>query len=198
MMALPIATAEIVGSFDLAASRSLDRRSFTRLAIVSPLAAVLGCAGYRMGARTLYPPDIETVYVPMIESNSYRRNLGEWLTEAVIKLIETDTPFKVVNTPNADSVLSCRITSDSKNLAMNSPTSEGRELRVNFQVSVDWLDRKGDAIKPGQSIPAPAGLNSIQDGANMFPELGQSITSSQQTGIQRLAEQIVSMMEAAW
>jgi hypothetical protein len=197
MMASSIARAEIARSFVRATPRKLDRRSFTRLAVASPLAAVLGCAGYRMGARSLYPPDIETVYVPMIESNSYRRNLGEWLTEAVIKLIETDTPFKVVNTPNADSVLSCRITSDSKNLAMNSPTSEGRELRVNFDVLVKWLDRKGDPLKPEQSIPAPTGL-SIQDGANMFPELGQSISSSQQTGIQRLAEQIVSMMEAAW
>jgi hypothetical protein len=191
MMASPIETAAF-------SQRPVSRRVFTRLAIGSPLAAMLGCAGYQMGARTLYPPDIRTVYVPMIESNSYRRNLGEWLTEAVIKQIEAETPFKVVNTPNADSVLSCRITSDSKNLAMNSPTSEGRELRVNFQVAVDWVDRKGDAIKPAQSIPAPAGLNTIQDGSNMFPELGQSVTSSQQTGIQRLAEQIVSMMEAAW
>jgi hypothetical protein len=191
MMATPIAKAPLF-------QRPISRRVFTRLAIGSPLAAVFGCAGYQTGARTLYPSDIQTVYVPMIESNSYRRNLGEWLTEAVIKQIEAVTPFKVVNTPNADSVLSCRITSESKNLAMNSPTSEGRELRVNFQVAVDWLDRKGDAIKPAQAIPAPAGLNTIQDGSNMFPEIGQSITSSQQTGIQRLAEQIVSMMEAAW
>jgi len=58
-----------------------------------------------MGTRTLYPPDIHTVYVPIIESNSYRRQLGEWLTEAVAKEIENVTPFKVVNTPEADSVL---------------------------------------------------------------------------------------------
>ena len=36
--------------------------------------AVGGCAGYRFGAASLYPPDIQTVYVPMFESNSFRRN----------------------------------------------------------------------------------------------------------------------------
>ncbi|HEV3004430.1 MAG TPA: hypothetical protein VGX78_08200, partial [Pirellulales bacterium] len=64
-----------------------------------------GCAGYRVGARSLYPPDIQTIYVPIIDSKSYRRFLGERLTEAVVKRIEEVTPFKVVHTPDADSVL---------------------------------------------------------------------------------------------
>ena len=51
-------------------------------------AGVGGCAGYRFGAASLYPPDIQTVYVPVFESNSFRRNLSEWLTEAVCKEIE--------------------------------------------------------------------------------------------------------------
>ena len=41
-------------------------------------------------------PDVSTVYVPMIESGSYRRDLGERLTEAVAKQIELKTPYKVV------------------------------------------------------------------------------------------------------
>lgn len=180
------------------AALRLSRREFSWLAAASPLVALFGCAGYRMGARTLYPPDIETVYVPIIESNSYRRNLGEWLTEAVVKEIENVTPFKVVNTPEADSVLSCRIMSDNKRMAMESSTDEGRELQVTWQVSVSWVDRKGDLIKPEQQIPAPQAFNTVQDTANMFPELGQSVTSAEQTAIERLAKQIVSMMESAW
>lgn len=178
--------------------RPLSRRQFCWLAAASPLAAAWGCAGYHMGARTLYPPDIHTVYVPIIESNSYRRNLGEWLTEAVVKQIEKVTPFKVVGSPEADSVLSCRIVSDSKRMAMESPTDEGRELQLTWQVSVTWEDRNGDLVKPAQQIPAPQSLNTIQNTASLFPELGYSITSAEQTAIERLARQIVSMMEAAW
>ena len=58
-----------------------------------------GCAAYRFGAASLYPPDIQTVYVPVFESNSFRRNLSELLTEAVCKEIELKTPYKVVGTP---------------------------------------------------------------------------------------------------
>ena len=57
-----------------------------------------------MGAESLYAPDVQTVYVPMIESESFRRDLGERLTEAVVKEIELKSPFKVVGTPDADSI----------------------------------------------------------------------------------------------
>lgn len=178
----------------------LGRRRFALLLASAPLAATLGCANYRWGRKLLYPSDIRTVYVPLIASNSYRRGLGEWLTEAVVKEIDNVTPFKVVNSElGADSTLACRITSDVKQLAMESPTDEGRELQTTFYVTVDWRDRKGDLVQPSQAIPGPAALaNPIQNTANMFPEIGQSITSAQQTVIQELARQIVSMMEAPW
>ena len=38
-----------------------------------------GCAGYHIGNATLFPPDISTVYVPMVDSHSFRPDLGEAL-----------------------------------------------------------------------------------------------------------------------
>ena len=77
-----------------------------------------GCAGYRFGNNTLYASNVRTVYVPMIQSESFRTtpgiDLGERLTEAVCKEIEKRTPFKVVGDPNADSVLTARIVADTK------------------------------------------------------------------------------------
>src|SRR5262245_65624285 len=73
-----------------------------------------GCAGYQIGNRSLYRPDIRTVHVPVIQSESYRRNLGEKLTEAVVKEIELKTPYKVVDAESADSILSLRLVSDSQ------------------------------------------------------------------------------------
>ncbi len=61
--------------------------------------------GYQFGNRSLYSPDIRTVNVPMFKSNTLRADLGEWLTEAVVKEIELRTPYKVVSSPLADSVL---------------------------------------------------------------------------------------------
>ena len=92
-------------------------------------AAADGCAAYRFGAASLYPPDIQTVYVPVFESNSFRRNLSEWLTEAVCKEIELKTPYKVVGTPQADSVLTGKLTSDTKRVIVEDQYDMPRERR---------------------------------------------------------------------
>ena len=54
-----------------------------------------GCAGYQLGNANLFVPGIHTVHVPMFQSDTYRRNLSEWLTEAVVKEIES-AGFKLV------------------------------------------------------------------------------------------------------
>ena len=86
-----------------------------------------GCVGYQVGTGSLYAPDVATVYVPMIESDSYRRDLGERLTEAVVKEIELKTPYKVVSTPDADSMLSARLLTDTR---QNAGQERVRRLRA--------------------------------------------------------------------
>src|SRR6476619_7380522 len=85
-----------------------------------------GCIGYQVGTGSLYAPDVATVYVPMIDSDSYRRDLGERLTEAVVKEIELKTPYKVVNTPDADSILSARLLTDTRRRVIQNAFSDPR------------------------------------------------------------------------
>jgi hypothetical protein len=157
-----------------------------------------GCAGYQVGTRSLYRPDIRTVHVPMIESNSYRRYLGERLTEAVVKEIELKTPYKVVDSDAADSVLTVRLASDSKRVLAENRFDEPRDIETDFFVQVSWVDRRGDLIMSHNDIPAQPLLLNIGQSANFVPEGGQSLTTAQQEAIQRMAEQIVGQMELAW
>ncbi len=60
--------------------RQLPVKLACSLCVVSLL--VCGCAGYQVGQQALYRPDVQTVHVPIFESNSFRRNLGEQLAEA--------------------------------------------------------------------------------------------------------------------
>ena len=182
------------------APRPCKRACSTSMAAIALLSCMLlgGCAGYRMGTASLYPPDIHTVYVPIFESESFRRNLGERLTEAVVKEIESKTPFKVVNSPNADSILTGRLTTETKRLLIEGPTREGREVQLDFRVDVNWIDRKGEIVQPMQSVPVPSSIVSIGQTSDIVPEVGQSIATGQQQAIQRVAEQIVSLMEAPW
>jgi hypothetical protein len=169
------------------------------LLLLLTLVSNSGCANYRMGARSIYAPDVQTVYVPMIPSNSYRQFLGEWLTEAVVKRIEQVTPYKVVpRREEADSVLTVRINSDMKQVLMESFTDEPRELALTMQVSADWVNRNGQQLGQPVNVPLPPTLNPIDQSANVYPELGQSVSSGEMRDVQQLAVQIVSMMEAPW
>jgi hypothetical protein len=171
------------------------RLSILILACVS----VAGCAGYHMGVRSLYAPDIETIFVPIFESNSFRPDLGERLTEAVIKEIEQKTPYKVVGNPDdADSVLSGRILSDEKRVLIENNNDAPRQLEAALVIEVRWVNRRGDLIRDPGAVPLPPPLLTMQETAALVPEAGQSIATSQQEAIDNLATRIVEMMEIPW
>jgi hypothetical protein len=157
-----------------------------------------GCAGYQLGSRSLYRPDIRTVHVPVIQSDSYRRYLGERLTEAVVKEVELRTPYKVVDADSADSVLSVRLISDTKKVLANNRFSEPRDIETDFFIQTSWIDRRGDLIMSHEDVPASPLLVNIGQQANFVPEGGQSLITGQQEAIIKLAQQIVGQMELAW
>ncbi len=157
-----------------------------------------GCASYQVGSRSLYAPDIQTVYVPLIESDSWRRDLGEQLTEAVIKEIELHTPFKVVGTPDADSILSTRLISDTKRVTIENQNDDPRAVEIQLQAEITWLNRRRQPLQPTRCIGLPAELLPIGSTTTLIAEAGQSVATSQHQALQRLAQQIVSTMEESW
>jgi len=157
-----------------------------------------GCASYRVGNQTLYAPDVRTVYVPMIETNSFRRDLGERLTEAVVKEIELKTPFKVVGTPDADSVLSARMVGETKRVTIENQNDDPRAVEINMAVEITWLNRRRAPLRAPTTLALPPDLLPVANTSTLIPEAGQSIATSQQQAIVRLAQQIVSTMEEPW
>jgi hypothetical protein len=178
-----------------------SRRNFFRSLSTLALAALgtSGCAGWRIGQQTLYRPDIRTVYVPPVESGSFRRNLGERLTEALVKEIELKSLYKVEADPAADSTLRCSIITESKRVITETKFDDPRDLDVNFFVQVSWTDSRGDLITGSvQTMPLPPIVVNVGESANFVPEGGQSIATAQQEAFENIAEQIVGMMEMPW
>ena len=162
------------------------------------LLAVAGCAGYQIGHQSLYRPYIRTVHVPVFESESLRRNLGERLTEAVVKEIESRTPYKVVHTPDADSTLQGRILRDTKRVTGQNRNSDARLIETQWVVDVRWVNRRGEMLMQQAGLPVP--LTALPDARQdtFVPEGGQSLATAQQQVIQRLARDIVGHMEVWW
>lgn len=174
-------------------------KQLVAIAVLAGLFA--GCAGYRSGAASLYAPDVRTVYIPMIESDSFRRDLGERLTEALAKEVELKTPYKVVANPNADSLLEVRLRNDRRTVQAEDQFDNPRVFANELVAEATWINRRRLPLAPTQTINLPAGFGNavgVIQSTPLIPESGQTIASQQQLAIARLAEQIVGVMEEPW
>ncbi|MEC7564699.1 MAG: LPS assembly lipoprotein LptE [Planctomycetota bacterium] len=165
--------------------------------VLSASLALSGCTGYQLGNENLFRPDIRTVQVPIIQSESFRQGLGERLTEAVVKEIELRTPYKVVSAESADSIFRAQIVNEQKRVIAENTFDEARDIEVQMVIEVSWLDRRGQQLIQRSQIPFDEGVY-ITQAANFVPEGGQSLVTAQQEVIRKLAAQIVSQMELPW
>lgn len=157
-----------------------------------------GCAGYQVGNQTLFPQEVHSVYVPVFKSNSFRRNLGERLTEAVVKEIEKSTPYKVVDEANADTTLLGAIVQETKTVLVPDLSGDAREVQTSISVQVSWVDKKNVKIRDDNCIPLPEEIADVSGSSNLVPEMGQTVATAQQEAISRIAKQIVGLMEKPW
>lgn len=149
---------------------------------------LVGCVGYHVGNQYLFRSDIRSVHVPIFESDSYRRFLGQQLTEAVIKEIEGSTPLVIAEPQLAHSFLRGRILNEGKQVVGQTRTAEARSLNYVWRVEVTWTDRAGVPLMERQVLR-------IDREAVFNPEGGQSLSSAQMKIIERLARDIVGQME---
>ena len=151
----------------------------------------VGCAGYHMGNQYLYRSDIRTVHVAMFESNSNRKFLGQRLTEAITKQIITSTPLTITEPALANSFITGRLLRESKSVTGETSTDEARSLDVANRVEFTWVDRVGTPLMQRQTVR-------LDFDAELIPEGGQSLVTTQQEIIDRIAREVVGQMETPW
>ena len=159
--------------------------------VASVLVTSVGCAGYHLGNQYLYRSDIRTVHVAMFDSQSHRRFLGQRFTEAITKQIITSTPLTITEPAIANSVITGRLVRESKSVTGETVTDEARSLDVANRIEFTWVDRAGTPLMPRQTVR-------IDFDAELIPEGGQSLTTTQQEIIDRIAREVVGQMETPW
>lgn len=165
------------------------------LATAAPLA---GCAAYQLGNGTLYNPNIRTVYIPIVRNDTFRPMVGVQLTEALVKAVELRTPYKVVGDPSADSTLTCRVVSESKQVITENRTDDPRAIDAILNIELTWLDRRGNLLMENRFVPPGQYAFLFSQSSHFVPEGGQSVSTALQHDIERLADTIVSQMESRW
>jgi Lipopolysaccharide-assembly len=175
---------------------SLSTNRIVRCAYGFLAALVLTGCGYQMGAP--FNSEVRSIYVPVFTSSSNRRGLEFQLTEAVQKQIQQRTHFQLVTEAQADTKLSGRIVDVQKSVLGQTGNSDPRELQVNLQVEVTWEDLRTGKILRQEQIPIAPETMRLAAQAELAPEVGQSLATAKREVIDRLARNIVDMMETPW
>ncbi len=165
---------------------------------VGLVAAAGGCAADGVGGystASLYPEGIETVAVPIWtrEADVFRRDLEFRLTEAVIKRIEADTPYRVADRAEADTLLTGRIVRVTQQvLSVNPDTGRPRQLQVEIVVAYTWTDLRTGAELVTVGRLVSAGVYTPPEPFDEAFFLGSAST------LDDVARRVVESMEQPW
>ena len=156
-----------------------------------------GCKLTGYSIRAPYDMNVKTVYVPTFQSVTFRRDLNIMLTELVIKEIGRRTPYQVVGAPGdpkdgtqADSTLNGTISYSEKNIVVESPYNLPRQLTTTMVIAITWTDNKAEPTNTNPAI--------VADSFNFTPEIGETAEAAFYKNCEKLATQVVNMMEQAW
>jgi hypothetical protein len=138
-----------------------------------------------------FADDIQTVHVKMLHSREFRRDLEFSLTEALVKRIEMDTPYRVAPLKTADSVFSGEIL-EVRNRTMGDEfeTQLPRETASTIVLAFRWKDlRTGKILAEHPSFPWTV---------HYIPPVGESFEVGMVRGLDQMAEAVVERMETPW
>ena len=171
-------------------------RPLALLAVLAALATLVGCAsdptkGY--STESSFPDDVRSVAIPIFENHTLFRDVEFDLTDALIKEIEARTPYKVLSSAKADTVLLGRIVRVEMNqLSRSRVTRLSEEVLLTVTIDFEWKDLRTDA---------PLLERTGFSGHGLFvpsTPTGEPIELGQFSAVQGLARDIVAEMRSNW
>ena len=177
----------------LAAAIRMLRPLACVIALIGPLSGCAGdsATGYTSGS--IHPESLRTVAVPIFGNDTFDRGVEFALTEALIKEIESRTPYKVTSQTRADSIIRGTVRRvERRQLSRSRQTGLGEELAYLVTIDFEWRDLVRD-------VPLVTRSEFIGQGI-FFPS--RPISENEDTGrfgaVQVLARDIVNEMQSGW
>jgi len=159
------------------------------------IAAGSGC-GYLVGPQ--HREQVRSIAVPVFACNDDRPGLGLRLTEAVHKEIQRRLPYRVVPGGSADSRLIGRVLGAYKDVLGETRNDDPRTLQLQLAVEVTWTDTRTQKVLAQRVVADDSPTVTLMTDASFSPETGQSMATASQQVIDRMARQIVDLLEAPW
>lgn len=155
-----------------------------------------GCAsdptkGYAFASS--YDETVRTVSVAMFNNPTYQRGIEVELADAIIKQIQSSTPWRVVPSGDGNSTLTGSF-SDARlrRLSVGRDTGLSQELAMELTVDFQWKDaRTGKTLVSRKNFTASDTFVPAQG-------VGERIEVGMNGAVQRLARDIVNEMRSNW
>ncbi len=169
------------------------KKQFVLLFSLACLAS--GC-GYAVGPA--HQQHVRSVHVPIFKNEAFRRGYEFTLTEAVQREIRRRTPFQLADPPYADTILKGRIIDIRKDGLGEAAIDQHRNLQLSLAVEVTWEDANSGRVLGQDTFNLPSDFVHLVSTGDFAPEVGQSLATATQTTTDRMARQIIEMMESPW
>lgn len=164
------------------------------LICLSLAAAMLGGCGYTTDSQ--YRTDVKTIAVPIFKRSAqeYRRDIEIRLSEAVVKQIARQTPYRVEpDQSKADTVLLGTLRRVTQTpMSFESKSGNARDLEITLHIDLLWKDlRNGQVLKEKKDMQISARFIPLEPfDENFFQASGDAIN--------KLAIRIVEQLAANW
>ena len=150
--------------------------------------------GYTMASH--HRKGVRTVYVPIWHraKGVYRRDIEIRFTEALVKRIEAETPYKVVGKQRADTELSGTLVVEVVQQVLSYDPRSGlaREIQMRLIVDFAWTD-----LRTGKPILEEKNFSAASEYIPPDP-FSEDFFQGSEHAINKLTERIVGRMTERW
>ncbi len=157
--------------------------------LLAVAAAVSSGCGY--SAKRPFSTDIQSIHVEMFQSKEFRRELEFRLTEALVKRIQMDTPYRIAPRRTADAemtgeILAVENRTFGKDFDTNLPREIGSTIVVRFRLQ---------DLRTGEIL---AQRRRFVFQTSYVPPVGETFDQGMTRGLEGLAEKMVESIESPW
>lgn len=120
----------------------------TLAALLAAVLMITGC-GYKLGEIRPTPMrSVRDLSIPTFKNNTYEPRIEVMFADTLVKRLQQDGSYNVVNSDQADAILNCTITKIERNAlrSVQNNVLATSEFGLTVQVRYDVIDQKTGAI----------------------------------------------------
>ncbi len=156
--------------------------------LVFILIIVLSGCGY--STRSLLRQDVESIYIPIFDNDTFRRGLEFKLTKSVKDEILFRTKIKIVDREDADAVLYGKIADVKERVISENIADDIVEGSITLFLDIKLVD-----ARTGRNIMEKKGL---QWKTEYIGRREEAVSTAENEAFVDIAERIVNLMEEEW